>query len=89
MEIKHTSPSEEMIFSLCGEMSVSGFEERGGKLLRERFGADFDEIYGARLTPYIRSGFLVDDAHACRFTTKGFLVSNTVLSDVLDFEQNG
>ena len=54
-----------------------------------RFGADFDEIYGARLTPYIRSGFLVDDAHACRFTTKGFLVSNTVLSDVLDFEQNG
>ncbi len=54
-----------------------------------RFGIDFDVVYGTRIAPYIRAGFLTDDVRSCRFTTKGFLVSNTVLSDVLDFEQNG
>lgn len=50
-----------------------------------RFGRAFDAVYGARLAPYIRAGFVADDAQTCRFTTKGFLVSNTILSDVLDF----
>ena len=51
-----------------------------------RFGKDFDAIYGGKLAPYIRAGFVADDAHRCRFTTKGFLVSNTVLADVLEFD---
>ena len=51
-----------------------------------RFGKDFDEIYGGKLAPYIRAGFVADDAHRCAFTTKGFLVSNTVLADVLEFD---
>ena len=54
-----------------------------------RFGKAFDALYGKKLAPYIHAGFLTDDERTCRFTTKGFLVSNTVLSDVLDFEQNG
>ncbi len=52
----------------------------------KRFGKAFDEIYGAKIAPYVHAGFLLDDAKACRFTTKGFLVSNTILSDVLDFD---
>ena len=51
-----------------------------------RFGKEFDAVYGEKLTPYIRMGFVSDDAYRCAFTTKGFLVSNSILSDVLDFD---
>ena len=50
-----------------------------------RFGVEFDAVYGARLAPYIGSGFVLDSAECCRFATSGFLVSNTILSEVLDF----
>lgn len=50
------------------------------------FGKEFDAVYGARLAPYIRAGFVQDSPACCHFTTKGFLVSNTILSDLLDFE---
>ena len=50
------------------------------------FGKEFDAVYGARLAPYIRAGFVQDSPARCHFTTKGFLVSNTILSDLLDFE---
>ena len=51
-----------------------------------RFGKEFDGVYGAKLAPYIRAGFVQDCAATCRFTTKGFLVSNSILADVLDFD---
>ena len=51
-----------------------------------RFGRAFDDVYGARLAPYVRAGFVQDGPERCCFTTKGFLVSNTILSDVLDFD---
>lgn len=42
---KHTLlPSEGFIFSLCGQMSVSGFERRAAEEIRKQFAADFDEI---------------------------------------------
>lgn len=50
-----------------------------------RFGHDFDAVYGDRLTSYIKGGFVENTAHVCCFTTKGFLVSNAILSDLLDF----
>ena len=51
-----------------------------------RFGKEFDAVYGKKLAPYVRDGFVFDNEQLCRFTTKGFLVSNTVLADVLDFD---
>ena len=51
-----------------------------------RFGKDFDAVYGGKLAPYVRAGFVEDNVATCRFTTKGFLVSNTVLADVLEFD---
>ena len=51
-----------------------------------RFGIEFDAVYGNKLAPYIRAGFVQDSGEFCRFTTKGFLVSNTVLADILDFD---
>ena len=52
----------------------------------DRFGEAFDAVYGARLAPYIRAGFVQNTTERCRFTTKGFMVSNTILSDILDFD---
>ena len=50
-----------------------------------RFGKEFDAVYGMRLAPYISAGFVQDSPARAHFTTKGFLVSNTILSDILDF----
>lgn len=50
-----------------------------------QFGVAFDAVYGARLGAYIERGFVADSVQNCRFTTSGFLVSNAILSDVLDF----
>ena len=50
-----------------------------------RFGRAFDEVYGERLAPYARAGFVQNSPERCHFTTKGFMVSNTILADILDF----
>ena len=44
--IKQTtaSPSQDFLFSLCAQMSVSGFESLGATYLREQFGEYFDTI---------------------------------------------
>lgn len=36
---------KQAIFSLCSTMSISGFETRMGKFLREEWGKEFDEVY--------------------------------------------
>jgi oxygen-independent coproporphyrinogen-3 oxidase len=51
-----------------------------------RFGREFDAVYGARLAPYVRAGFVQNSPERCHFTTKGFMVSNTILADILDFD---
>ena len=51
-----------------------------------KFGTEFDAVYGARLSPYVKGGFVLDSVGNCRFTTSGFLVSNAILAAVLDFE---
>ena len=51
-----------------------------------RLGQSFDALYGARIAPYVKAGFMSDDDARCRFTTKGFLVSNTILADILEFD---
>ncbi len=50
-----------------------------------KFKTAFDAEFGQRLAPYIKGGFVCDNGQNCRFTTSGFLVSNAILADVLDF----
>lgn len=38
------------------------------------------------LKAYIEQGFMISDGEHISFTDKGFLVSNTILSDIIDFE---
>ena len=66
-----------------------------GILLREaeeRFPfCDFAARFRHRLQPYIDGGFVIweqtESGIRCRFSEKGFFVSNTILSDVLDFDE--
>lgn len=77
------SPHEQMTeYVMLGLRLEKGIDKRA---FASRFGVEFDAVYGARLAPYIGSGFVLDSAENCRFTTSGFLVSNTILSEVLDF----
>ena len=77
------SPHEQMTeYVMLGLRLEKGIDKRA---FVSRFGMEFDALYGARLAPYIGSGFVLDSAECCRFTTSGFLVSNTILSEVLDF----
>ena len=48
-------------------------------------GREFKELY-PQVDTYIRRGFMTEDEFRIAFTTKGFLVSNTILSEMLTFE---
>ena len=50
-----------------------------------RFRLSFESQYKKRLSPYIAQGFVIQDDRHTAFTEKGFLISNTVLADILDF----
>ena len=50
-----------------------------------RFKKSFDELFGDRLKPYCDGGFVVREGGRCAFTDSGFYVSNSILSDVIDF----
>ncbi len=55
-----------------------------------RFGVSFENIYGGRLTKYMKSGFVKrTDSGAYALTPAGMLVSNYILSDILEFEDLG
>ena len=54
----------------------------------QRFGLNFDAIYGRRLQIYIDNGFMTYDGDRYALTAKGMFVSNYILSNILDFDEN-
>ena len=54
----------------------------------QRFGLNFDAIYGRRLGIYIDNGFMTYDGDRYALTPKGMFVSNYILSNILDFDEN-
>ena len=64
-------------FRLCEGVDVSLFESR--------FGISFEGTYGKKLAPYVSSGLVRCEAGRYFLTSEGMLVSNAILSDVLDF----
>ena len=49
-----------------------------------RFGFDFEERYGEEIAPFLRSKHLVKTTRGYRLTRKGMLVSNYILSTILN-----
>ena len=64
-------------FRLCEGVDVA--------LFKNRFGVSFEEMYGKKLEPFIKSGLVRREGDRYFLTPEGMLVSNTILSDILDF----
>jgi len=50
-----------------------------------RFGEDFEAVFGKRLVPYVKQGLVMRTDERYAFTKEGMCVSNGILSDILDF----
>lgn len=55
-------------------------------VFKRKFGLSFSEHYGAKLKKYIDGGFMRYREGNYALTPKGMLVSNYILSDILDFK---
>ena len=64
-------------FRLCEGVNVSVFESR--------FGVSFEELYGKKLAPFVKSGLVRSEGGRYYLTREGMLVSNAILSEILDF----
>ncbi len=53
---------------------------------KNRFGGDFDTIFGKRLQFYIDNGYMQHENARYFFTPKGMFVSNYILSRIIPFE---
>lgn len=56
----------------------------GREVFRERFGLDLDLEYGQKLAPFIEKKLAEKTEYGYRLTRRGMLVSNYILSDILD-----
>lgn len=64
-------------FRLCEGLELSAFENR--------FGTSFEDAYGKKLAPFVRTGLVCKEGNRYFFSREGMLVSNTILSEILDF----
>ena len=51
--------------------------------LKDKFGYTMEKIAAQKIQEYIKQGFLVQKGTKVAFTPRGFLVSNTIISDLL------
>ncbi|MBQ7290612.1 MAG: radical SAM family heme chaperone HemW [Clostridia bacterium] len=52
---------------------------------RQKFGLSFEKIYEDKLEKYMKDKYIVRTEHGFRLTRRGMLISNTILSDILEF----
>lgn len=97
--ISFASGKTELGDALCEQVQISKSDAEAEYLMlglrlvngvdkgeyRRLFGCELDGKYSERLAIYIKNGFMESDTHV-RFTKKGFDVSNTILSDILEFD---
>lgn len=55
------------------------------KAFADRFGTSFSDRFGAALSPYLKAGLAKRTEEGYALTREGMLVSNTILSDLLEF----
>ncbi|MBO4217568.1 MAG: radical SAM family heme chaperone HemW [Clostridia bacterium] len=51
-----------------------------------RFGVNFDARYGTKMEKYVAKEFILPTKTGYRLSVKGMLVSNAILSDILEFD---
>ncbi len=66
-----------------------GFRLRAGINTAEyarRFEENFDEKYGSKLERFLKDKFVIRTANGYRLSRRGMMISNYILSEILDFE---
>lgn len=82
---KQLSPSELATqFIMLGFRLAKGIESGEYAL---RFGRKLEEDYGEKLKPFIEKKLAVKTSAGYKLTRRGMLVSNYILSDILDFDR--
>ena len=54
-------------------------------VFEERFDCSFDALFGSAIEPFVQKGLVLHSENGYRFTAEGMLLSNAVLSELLDF----
>ena len=70
-------------FVMLGLRTVEGISKSE---FMSRFGIDFDEKYGKRLTEQKKAAFIIDTVERFALNERGFEVSNSILVELLDFD---
>ena len=70
-------------YVMLGLRLASGIDKKAFYALTNQ---EFKQIY-PMTDFYIKNGFMIEDDERVAFTTKGFLVSNTILSQMLNFNE--
>ena len=63
-----------------------GIDERE---FARRFGYSFEALYGEKCQKYVRLGYMTMQNGVTALTPAGMFVSNSILSDILEFEDLG
>lgn len=82
-ESESPSPDERLQEYVMLRLRLS--EGLSEKAFADRFGVSFRDRFGASLTPYLQAGLVQRTENGYALTREGMLVSNTILSDLLDF----
>ena len=72
------------------EFVMLGFRLRTGidvTEYKERFGEDFEKKYGDRIKPFIEKEYIMQNKNGYRLSRRGFMISNYILSEILNFDQ--
>ena len=72
-------------YMMLGLRLCQGVDE---SVFAENFGKTFDEFFGDRLKPYLDAGLAKKQGERLFLTPRGMLLSNTILADLLDFQEN-
>lgn len=54
---------------------------------RSRFGMDFDEKYLEKMKPFMQKKLIVEEGDGYHLSRRGMLISNLILSEILDFDE--
>lgn len=88
-EIIISDGSEQIVGrAMMGEYIMLRLRLSEGIVLPEfqrKFGYDFEEMYGDKLRPYVKNGYMIRGRDSYALTPRGMFVSNYILSDILSY----
>ncbi len=85
LETEHeiSASEREFEFLMLGLRTSAGISKNE---FLDKFGIDFDEKYGSKIEKFGNAGYIFENGDRVMLTERGFEVSNSILSEILDFD---